>query len=69
MVPRYRVASVVSLGHTNTNFVIATQDLPITVEADGLLGLDFFRGLILNLDFNRGRVTLRSPNPRWQFWR
>lgn len=51
-----------------TEFVVAAHDLPLGVEADGLLGLDFFRGFVLTLDFVRGRITL-APKHWWQFWR
>ena len=67
--PIYRVTSLASLGQVQADFSVAAQDLPLTVEADGLLGLDFFRGLVLHLDFARGRIALRSPHPPWQFWR
>lgn len=67
--PIYRVTSLFSLGQVKSNFPVAAQELPITVEADGLLGLDFFRGLVLNLDFSRGQIALQQPHPRWQFWR
>ena len=67
--PIYRISSLASLGQIHTEFPVAAQELPITVEADGLLGLDFFRGLVLNLDFSRGQIALRQPHPRWQFWR
>jgi predicted aspartyl protease len=36
---------------------------------DGLLGLDFMRGLILTVNFARGRISLKPPRPLWQFWR
>jgi hypothetical protein len=42
--------------------------MPLGIEADGLLGLDFFRGFILNIDFIRGRIKL-SIRRWWQFWR
>ena len=67
--PIYRATSLASLGQVHLNFSVAGQDLPLTVEADGLLGLDFFRGLVLHLDFARGQIALRPPHPRWQFWR
>lgn len=42
---------------------------PAAVMADGLLGLDFFRGLVLAFDFARGRVTLHPPKAWWRFWK
>jgi len=67
LAPLFRVASVAALGQVRSDFLIATQTLPVTVEADGLLGLDFFRGLVLTLDFARGRAALRPPS-WWRFW-
>jgi predicted aspartyl protease len=64
----FRVARVVALGQTRTDFPIAAQDLPLSVAADGLLGLDFYRGLILRLDFAHGRASLAPPS-WWRFWR
>lgn len=66
--PVYLVPRIVALGHTRTDFPIAAQELPVSVAADGLLGLDFFRGHILKLDFARGRASLAAPS-RWRFWR
>ena len=39
------------------------------VMIDRLLGLDFFRGLVLTLDFARGDIALRGPKRWWHFWR
>ena len=59
-VPLFRVSSVVALDHTRDDFLIAAQDLPVSVAADGLLGLDFYRGFILKLDFARGRASVAA---------
>lgn len=67
-VPLLRLPQIEALGQTREDFVIAAQDFPVGVEADGLLGLDFFRGLVLKLDFSRGRGSLAPPS-RWRFWR
>ncbi|MBY0513867.1 MAG: retroviral-like aspartic protease family protein [Gemmataceae bacterium] len=67
-VPVIRVSAVVTLGRVRTDFLVAALDLPLGVGADGLLGLDFFRGLVVTLDFARGRVGLRPPRPWWRFW-
>jgi predicted aspartyl protease len=45
LVPVFRVSRIEALGQTRTDFLVAAHDLPLGVEADGLLGLDFFRGL------------------------
>jgi predicted aspartyl protease len=69
IVPLIRISAVTTLGRVRTEFLVAAHDLPLGVEADGLLGLDFFRGLILTLDFARGHVALAAPKRWWQFWR
>jgi hypothetical protein len=63
-----RLPAVAALDRVRTDFLVAAHEFPLGVEADGLLGLDFFRGFILTLDFVGGRVSL-SPKRWWQFWR
>ena len=68
-VPLIRVAAITALERVHTEFVVAAHDLPPGIGADGLLGLDFFRGLVLTLDFIRGAITLKPPMRWWAFWR
>jgi predicted aspartyl protease len=68
VVPLVRLPLVAALGRARPDFVVAANDLPIGVETNGLLGLDFYRGLVLKLDFARGRVSLALPS-WWRFWR
>jgi hypothetical protein len=68
-VPLLRLSALAALDCVRTDFLVAAHDLPLGVQADGLLGLDFFRGLALKLDFARGRITLGAPRRWWQFWR
>jgi len=68
-VPLVSVGAVAALGRVRTDFVVAAHNLPPGVSADGLLGLDFFRGLVLKLDFARGRVSLTARRRWWQFWK
>lgn len=65
----YTVSSLTALGQTKANVLLIAQDYPKSVTVDGLLGLDFFRGNVLALDFHQGTISLRPPRPRWQFWR
>ncbi len=58
-----------ALGQTRTQHPVLWLRHPPGSLIDGLLGLDFFRGLVLKLDFARGRITLREPGSRWRFWR
>jgi hypothetical protein len=67
-VPLIRVPAITALDRVRTEFVVAAHDLPLGVETDGLLGLDFFREFVLTLDFVRGRITL-APRRWWQFRR
>lgn len=67
--PVVRVPHLLTLGHGRPDFPVAAFDFAPTRLYNGLLGLDFFRGLVLTLDFAGGAVTLRPPAPRWQFWR
>ena len=67
--PLVRVPAVVAFDRVRTDFVVAAHDFPLGTATDGLLGLDFFRGLVLKLDFARGRIDLGPPKRWWQVWR
>lgn len=56
--PRLRVQKIEALGVERVEFPVVAHTLPPTSTVDGLLGLDFFRGLVLTLDFREGRITL-----------
>ncbi|MBS1786085.1 MAG: retropepsin-like domain-containing protein [Acidobacteria bacterium] len=58
LVPRISLRRFSTLGQKRKNFSVIAHDLPPTAGIDGLLGLDFFRGLNLNLDFRNGLITL-----------
>lgn len=47
-----------ALGHNCSNFPVLAHTLPPSASVDGLLGLDFFRGHSLKLDFVAGELTL-----------
>ena len=47
-----------TLGQNRTGFPVIAHTLPDTTMVDGLLGLDFFQGHILTLDFQVGSITL-----------
>ena len=65
--PILTVPRVVALGHARSNFAVAAHDPPPAIQADGLLGMDFFLGLVLRLDCARGRASLTRPR-WWRFW-
>ena len=64
-----RVQRFGAFGRIHADYPVLWLPLPPTSRIDGLLGLDFFRGLVLELDFARGRITLRGPGSWWRFWR
>jgi predicted aspartyl protease len=55
--PRIVVKKIELLGRTLENFPILCHTLPPTATVDGLLGLDFFRGIRLVVDLRAGIVT------------
>lgn len=57
-VPRVTVAQIKALEQTHDDFPILVHTLPPDTDVDGLLGLDFLRGRILNLDFVNGELEL-----------
>lgn len=66
--PLFRVPAISALNRVRTDFVVAAHDLPLGTTTDGVLGLDFFRGFILKIDFVRGRITLLLKR-WWHLWR
>jgi len=57
-VPRVTLDKITALGQECTDFPVLGHTLPPSAGIDGLLGLDFFRGQSLTLDFHTGQVTL-----------
>ena len=57
-VPRVTLDKMTALGQERTDFPVLGHTLPPSAGIDGLLGLDFFRGQSLILDFRTGQVTL-----------
>ena len=68
MAPLIRLPVLTALGQVRRDFVVAAHEFPVGIETNGLLGLDFYRGLVLKLDFARGRASLATPS-WWRFWR
>ena len=56
--PQIVVQRVEALGRERTDFPIVCYTLPPSAAVDGVLGLDFFRGTRLVLDFRKGLVTV-----------
>ena len=56
--PRISVSMIRALGQERTNFPLLGHTLPPSASIDGLLGLDFLRGQVLNIDFRQGTISL-----------
>jgi len=56
--PICAVDGIFALGLDRTALKVLCLDLPPAAEVDGLLGLDFLRGSVLNIDFRLGRLSL-----------
>ena len=56
--PRVIVDRIVALGQERSVFPVLGHTLPPSAGVDGLLGLDFFRGQSLTIDFRTGQVKL-----------
>jgi predicted aspartyl protease len=56
--PRVVLQRVIALGLELLGFPVLGHTLPPSASVDGLLGLDFFRGLALAIDFRTGRLSL-----------
>jgi hypothetical protein len=57
-VPRLMVNRLSALGRHAIGLRVLAHDLPAVAAVDGLLGLDFFRNLLLTIDFRAGQITL-----------
>ena len=57
-VPRIEINLIQAVGKELARLPVLGHTLPPTAGIDGLLGLDFFRGLQLEIDFREGRLTL-----------
>jgi hypothetical protein len=57
-VPQVSIAKISAFGQDFHAFPMLCHTLPPTATIDGLLGLDFFRGRILTLNFQIGEMTL-----------
>jgi len=56
--PRVVVSRLLALSIERTDFALLAHTLPPSAGVDGLLGLDFFRGTALTLDFRSGRIDV-----------
>jgi hypothetical protein len=56
--PRVTVQRLEALSKAVNDFPILSHTLPPTSQVDGLLGLDFFRGFQISIDFRNGTITI-----------
>ena len=56
--PRITVARVSAIGVERTLFPVLCHTPPPTTTVDGVLGLDFFSGLRLTIDFRAGLLSV-----------
>jgi predicted aspartyl protease len=56
--PRVKIRQIEALGRSVGDFLILSHTLPPTSQVDGLLGLDFFRGCRLIIDFSNGTIAI-----------
>ena len=56
--PQIRIDSIKVLGQERRGFSVLCHPLPPSATVDGLLGLDFFRGQRLVIDFRAGQVMV-----------
>lgn len=57
-VPRLMLNRLGALGRHGIGLNVLAHNLPAEAAVDGLLGLDFFRSLLLTIDFRAGWITL-----------
>lgn len=52
------IKNIITLGETRKNYSVLSHTLPPSAGVDGLLGLDFFRGSKLKIDFQNGKIEV-----------
>ena len=57
-VPRVEVDAVEGLEKRRERFAVLCHTLPSSATVDGVLGLDFFRGWRLVIDFSTGQIDV-----------
>lgn len=57
-VPKAIVGTFIAVGAELRNMPVIAHTLPPSASVDGLLGLDFFRGMKLSIDFRAGLLDL-----------
>ncbi len=55
--PRVAVTRIKAMGQERSHFPVLAHTLPPSASVDGLLGIDFLRGQIVNIDFRQGNIS------------
>jgi hypothetical protein len=55
--PRIAVIRIKAMGQERGRFPVLAHTLPPSAGVDGLLGLDFLRGQVVNIDFQQGIIS------------
>jgi hypothetical protein len=58
VIPLLTVSKLAVLGQERNAFPVLAHTIPPSAGVDGVLGLDFMRGLTLNIDFRTGQISL-----------
>lgn len=56
--PRIPVLRIKAMGQERSHFSVLAHTLPPSASVDGLLGLDYVRGQMLNINFRQGTISL-----------
>ena len=56
--PRLVIEQLTALDRVMKSFAVVAHTLPPTAAIDGVLGLDFLRENVLEIDFKRGEIRL-----------
>ena len=65
---RVRLRQLTAIGITVPFFEVAFHPFNPNARAEGLLGLDFFRGYRFTVDLDAGWIDLRRPGRWWRVW-
>lgn len=61
---RVPLERIEALAQRRDNFSVLCHTLPPSTMVDGVLGLDYFRGKVLTIDFDRGLISLQRRRRR-----
>jgi len=56
--PRITVIRITAMGQERSHFPVLAHTLPPSATVDGLPGLDFLRGRVVNIDFQKDIISL-----------